>query len=367
MSSSPDVIVVGAGLIGCAVAHALSRAGAAVCVLDAHVPGSGASQASAGMLCPYIEGEHDPVLQALGAESLALYDGFIARAQRDSAMAVPYVRDGPLQVADTDDAADALRHIAERLYLQGVPCQFMEGAAVHEIEPMATTQQAALLIEVHGAVRVRDLVEALRVAAVHHGTRFLHAERVARVLRAEGGLAVETHARTFSAPHVIVTAGAWSMQLPVESHPVIPTHPVRGQLLRLQTLGAALRRVVWGRECYLVPWGDEVLVGATSEQAGFDARATVAGVAHLCRAAQAVVPQLDEATFSEVRVGLRPGSPDGLPFIGASTHAPGLIYATGHYRHGALLAPLTADLVTRVVQDAAAPVPAALSAARFSL
>ena len=94
MSSSPDVIVVGAGLIGCAVAHALSRAGAAVCVLDAHVPGSGASQASAGMLCPYIEGEHDPVLQALGAESLALYDGFIARAQRDSAMAVPYVRDG---------------------------------------------------------------------------------------------------------------------------------------------------------------------------------------------------------------------------------------------------------------------------------
>jgi glycine oxidase len=365
--SSPDVIVVGAGLIGCAVAHVLSRAGAAVCVLDANVPGSGASQASAGMLCPYIEGEDDPTLQALGAESLALYDGFIARTQRDSDLTVPYVRHGTLQVADTAEGADALHHIAERLHAQGVPCQFLDGAAVREVEPMATTQQAALLIEVHGAVRVRDLVEALRLGAIHHGARFLHAERVARVLRSEGGLAVETHVRTFGAPHVIVTAGAWSMQLPVEGHPIIPTHPVRGQLLRLQTHGPSLRRVVWGRECYLVPWGDEVLVGATSEEAGFDARATVAGVTQLCCAAQKVVPQLADATFSEVRVGLRPGSPDGMPLIGPSSHAPGLIYATGHYRHGALLAPLTADLVARVVQNAAAPVPAALSAARFSL
>jgi glycine oxidase len=131
--------------------------------------------------------------------------------------------------------------------------------------------------------------------------------------------------------------------------------------------GANVRRVLWCGHCYMVPWGDELLVGATMEEAGFDARATVAGVTHLCTAAQAVIPELAQATFSEVRVGLRPGSPDGLPIVGVSSHAPGLIYATGHFRNGALLAPLTADVVTDLVRDDAAPVPPAMHASRFNL
>ena len=142
---------------------------------------------------------------------------------------------------------------------------------------------------------------------------------------------------------------------------------MRGQLLRLLAARANIRRVLWGRSCYLVPWGDEVLVGATMEEAGFDGRATVAGVTHLCTAAQAVIPELADATFSEVRVGLRPGSPDGLPLIGASTRAPGLVYATGHFRHGALLAPLTADLVSQIISNPATEVPSSLAASRFDL
>jgi glycine oxidase len=362
------VIVIGAGLIGCAIAHSLARNGASVLVLDANSPGSGASQASAGMLCPYIEGTHDPTLQQLGADSLALYDTFVARVQRDSDLQVPYVRRGTVQVAHSDEGVEELRAVAQRLHAQGVPCQFVDdAAAVRELEPLATTQRAALLIDVHGAVRIRDLVEALRVGSLHHNATFLHAERVSRVSDRRGRLTVETHAHTFEAPHVVVTAGAWSMQLPVEGHPVIPTPPVRGQLLRLLVQGSNLRRVLWGRDCYMVPWGDEVLVGATMEQVGFDARATVAGVMQLCGAAKAMVPGLADAGFSEVRVGLRPGSPDGLPIIGISQRAPGLIYATGHFRHGALLAPLTAELVTRIVHDPSAAVPAAMAPSRFDL
>ncbi len=368
MSASPDVIVIGAGLIGCAIAHSLAREGASVLVLDARTPGSGASQASAGMLCPYIEGKHDSTLQELGAGSLALYDTFVARVQRDSDLQVPYVRQGTLQVADSEEAAAALADVARRLHAQGVPCQLLDDPAdVHEIEPLATTQRAALLIDVHGAVRIRDLVEALRVATLHHDASFVAGERVARVAAADGRLAVETQTRTYIAPHVVVTAGAWSMQLPIEGHPATPTPPVRGQLLRLVVSGSNVRRVLWGKGCYMVPWGDELLVGATMEEAGFDARATVAGVSQLCAAAQGVIPGLAQAGFSEVRVGLRPGSPDGLPIVGPSQRAPGLVYATGHFRHGALLAPLTADLVSQVVRNDGTAVPAALSPARFDL
>ncbi len=368
MPSPPDVIVVGAGLIGCATAHTLSRQGASVLVLDAGVAGGGASQASAGMLCPHIEGAHRPVLQRIGAESLARYDGFIHRVRSDSGMDVPYVRQGTLQVADTDEDAVALADLAETLHAQGISCHLATGEhEVREIEPMVRPHRAGLLIESHGAVRIRDLVDALRHASLHLGARYLFSERVERISLDGDHLAVGTHAQTLHARHVVVTSGAWSMTLPFDGHPPIPTHPVRGQLLRLQTTNSRLRRVLWGPSCYMVPWADEVLVGATEEHVGFDARATVGGVVQLCMAAQALVPALTDATFSEVRVGLRPGSPDGLPLIGPSRRMPGLVYATGHFRNGALLAPLTADLVADIVRAPETTVPEALAASRFDL
>jgi glycine oxidase len=368
VSSHPDVIVIGAGLIGCAVAHSLSRQGARVVVLDAGITGSGASQASAGMLCPHIEGAHDPVLQQLGADSLGRYDTFINRICSDAGVDVPYVRDGTLQVTDTDEGAADLARLATLLFSQGIPCQLADGpAAVNDLEPLLPPQRAGLLIESHGAVRIRDLLDALHQASLHRGVSFRYSERVERVSRDGTHLVLDTLAQTLRTDHVVVAAGAWTMNLQVADHPVIPSHPVRGQLLRLQMASGALRRVLWGSGIYMVPWGDEVLVGATVEHVGFDSRATVAGVMQLCSAAQRLVPSLADANFTEVRVGLRPGSPDGLPLIGASRRVPGLVYATGHFRNGALLAPLTADLVSDIVRDPSATVPPPLASARFDL
>jgi glycine oxidase len=128
--------------------------------------------------------------------------------------------------------------------------------------------------------------------------------------------------------------------------------PVRGQLLHLAWRGEPLRRIVWGRRCYVVPFTNQsVLVGATVEDAGFDERATVEGIRDLLDAVGGLIPGARRAAFLDVRVGLRPGSPDDLPIIGTPEGAPGLIYATGHYRNGVLLAPLTAAVVADLVLE----------------
>ena len=149
-----------------------------------------------------------------------------------------------------------------------------------------------------------------------------------------------------------MAAGSWAGHVEIEGAAPVPIRPVRGQLLHLGWPAPALRRVIWAPDCYLVPWSDgSVLAGATSEEVGFDERATVAGVRELIDATRRVAPAVSKASFQEARVGLRPATPDELPVIGPSAAVPGLVYACGHFRNGILLAPLTAALVGDLVVD----------------
>jgi glycine oxidase len=172
----------------------------------------------------------------------------------------------------------------------------------------------------------------------------------------------------FAAPLVVLAAGSWGGTIEIAGEPSEPVRPVRGQLVYLSWPELSLRRIVWGTRCYAVPWPDgTVLVGATLEDAGFDERATVAGVRELLDAMCEIVPAAWHASFTGVRVGLRPGSPDALPMIGRSEAVPGLIHASGHYRNGVLLAPLTAHLVSRIASgDESDPALAIVSPGRFT-
>ena len=150
----------------------------------------------------------------------------------------------------------------------------------------------------------------------------------------------------------MVAAGSWSGHIDIEGIPPLPVRPIRGQLLQLASDAPALNRIVWGPRCYLVPVSSgSILVGATVEDAGFDERTTVAGVRDLLDSACDLVPHLWQATFVGARVGLRPATADEMPIIGRSAKMPGLVYATGHYRNGVLLAPLTARAVADLVLD----------------
>jgi len=354
VSVSRDVVVVGAGIIGCAIAHELARRGASVVVTEMRAAGMGATQASAGVLAPYIEAAEGSALLDLTVRSLALYDDFVCSASADSGIAVPYRRTGTLDVALDEASMSAFRATAQRLSRRNVSAEVVDRIAVHEHEPqLADAALGGLLIPSHGFVSAPELTRALAAAARRRGVQIIEHGAVRCIARDGDSVSVETERGQVNGDTVVLAAGSWSGSIAIQGVTErMPVRPIRGQLLHLGWNGAPLRRVTWSPHCYLVPWDDgTLLVGATAEDVGFDERTTAAGVSGLLEAACALVPAAAGAAFLGARVGLRPASRDEQPVIGASRAMPNLMYATGHYRNGILLAPLTAKLVADAMLD----------------
>jgi glycine oxidase len=345
-----DVVVIGGGIIGCAVARELARRGVAVRLFEARTVGAGATRASAGILAPYIEGHDRGLLFDLGIRSLATYDDFVREVCDESGLAVEYRRCGTLEIATDGASAARLRQAAAA----DDHLQWLDSTEARGHEPaLASPIEGAVLAREHGYVSVPSLMDALAWAALRHGVQIEAAHRVTGVRFDAGGPTISTEDGTsWSAGAVVIAAGSWCGRLGVDDGAAAAVRPVRGQLLRLHWRGAPLSHIVWGPDCYVVPWQDQtVLVGATVEDVGFDERTTAAGVRDLLDAVCELLPEAWRATFLEARAGLRPATPDGLPFLGASRRSDRLIYATGHYRNGVLLAPLTAQLIADLIVD----------------
>jgi glycine/D-amino acid oxidase-like deaminating enzyme len=238
---------------------------------------------------------------------------------------------------------------ARNLAHAGVAHQLMSGRDAVRLEPALSPRLiSALLLPMHGYVRASELTTALAAAAVRRGAQFVTAS-VEEIQQRGGAVAVRTNSGTVESDAVVLAAGSWSSRITPFAPPV---RPVRGQLLYLHFNERPLSRVVWGTDCYLVPWRNgALLVGATVEHVGYDETATADGVARLLGASADLVATVPRARFETVRVGLRPGTPDELPLIGPSSTMPDVYYATGHYRNGVLLSPLTAKLVADLVID----------------
>jgi glycine oxidase len=306
------------------------------------------------VLAPYIEGHERGPLLDLTVRSLAMYDQFIADVRNESALDVEFRRCGTLEVAADDADAARLRAADEQYRRAGVELRWLSPSELRAIEPaLPDTVAGALLVPAHGYVAVPQLTEALTWAAMRHGAEIETAHRVASLRPIGARIEVLTDdGASWTANSVIVAAGSWSGHLALPDPAVHDVRPVRGQLIRLSWHGHALAHVIWGPDCYVVPWLDgTVLVGATMEEVGFDERTTAAGVRDLLDAVCELIPEAWRASFLEARVGLRPATTDGLPIIGRSTQIEHVFYATGHFRNGILLAPLTAQLVADLVLE----------------
>jgi glycine oxidase len=336
-SHSHDVVVVGAGVIGLGIAWRCRQRGLDVVVVDPD-PGRGAWYTSAGMLAPVTELHYgEDALLRLGLESAARYPDFVRELEDVTGLSVGYRRTGTLAAAwDGADLA-ALRDLHAFQLALGLQAELITGTELRGLEPtLAPGLPGALLAHGDHSIDSRLLHQALTVA-----TPEVIIARAVRVSGTEVGL---EDGRTLSAAAVVLAAGAWSSEL----RPGIGVRPVKGQTLRLHAAAGlpsrVVRATVKGSAIYVVPRADAtVVVGASSEEAGFDERPRAGAVYELLRDAQSLVPALSEAELVEVNTGLRPGSPDNAPIIGRAED--GLILATGHYRNGVLLTPVTADAV----------------------
>jgi glycine oxidase len=362
-----DVIVIGAGVIGSAVAHALARRGASVLVLERDRPAAHASGAAAGMLAPFTESHAEGPLLEIGARALERLRTVVEEVRDVSGIDPAFVERGILRVAGEEEAA-LLRERAAKLEPHGL--RWMDRQELHSLEPGVTAEAAgAIWSPNEGHLDPGLFTRSLVGAALARGARLevglpVHSLWIERG-RARG---VRTADGLRDGSNVVICAGAWSRIFEGELALEIPVDPVRGQMIELEAPGRASRPILWGSAAYLVPRRDgTLLVGATVERVGFDATVTAGGIESLLSGARAILPEAEGWRFRGARAGLRPATPDGLPLVGPIPGIHGVWLATGHHRNGILLAAATGEMIAEgIATGVACRETSFLSPARFA-
>ena len=354
-SEKPSVAVVGAGVIGLSIAWRLAAAGCRVEVFDRAAAGRGASHAAGGMLAACVETEPgEESLLPLTRASQDLWPAFAAELEAASGMAVDLRSEGTMVIALNADDAAKVRFLHDFQTGLGLPVEWLSGAEVRRREPYLQPGVAgALFCDGDHQVDNRKVAAALHAAALGAGAVIHEHTEVTRIeIRGGRAVGVRVGVRMVEADRVVLAAGAWSGSIEGLSPAVRPpVRPVKGQMLclRMDARMPLLRHVVWTPGTYLIPRLDgRLLIGATTEERGFDDRLTAGGQFALLEGAWRALPGIAELPIEESWAGFRPGSRDDAPILGLS-EVEGLVYATGHHRNGILLTPVTADSVARLI------------------
>jgi glycine oxidase len=373
-SSSFDVAVVGGGVIGLSVAWRAAQRGMRVIVLERAEPGGGASWVAAGMIAPISEARpKEKSLLALSLASARAYPRFVAELGDISGCDPGYLGCGTLAVARDRDEAEALeRELAMRVGL-GLPVGRLRPSEARRLEPgLAPAVRLALDVPDDHVIEPHALTSALGEALRRAGGELRAGCEVAEVCVSDGrvgGVRLASGDPVF-ADQVVIAAGVWSSSLEgIPADARVPLRPVKGQTLRMHDPSGPglLTRVLRMSPGYVVPRGDgRYVLGATMEERGFDTTITAGAMFELLRDAIDLVPGIGEWVVDGLVAGLRPGTPDNAPVLGPGA-VEGLQWATGHYRHGILLAPITADVLAATLAGEDLPeIAAAFGASRFA-
>lgn len=348
--AAPEVVIVGGGVVGCAIAFRLARDGCRVVLVERDAPGGGASGAAAGMIAPQAEAGAGSPLLDLGLRSRDIYPDWVEEIRALSGRDPGYRAAGLVVAALTEAEAEELAERRRWQSARGLRAEPVDRTAiVARFGEVGEEIREGMHLPDEAVVNPRRLVAGLAAGAERAGAEIRTGQGVRDIVVRSGCVrGVRIGEDRLAADLVILAAGCWTPRLARQVPDLPPVEPVRGQLVELVAGKAAPGCVLYTSAGYVVPRGEHVVVGSTSERAGFDDRPTAAGVEQLLSVASRLLPRLATAPFVSAWAGLRPDSPDGLPTIGFS-EVPGLLIATGHYRNGILLAPVTAELVADLV------------------
>lgn len=347
-AKSPDAVVIGGGVIGLAIARRAARGGLSVVVLERGACGAEASHAAAGMLSPLAEADGPGPFLDLLLAARSLYPAFAARIGDETGVDVAYNDAGTLFLSLREEDDAELEHRWSWQRAAGLCVERRTADETRRLEP-AVSPAVRFSLRFPGDHQVdnRLLGPALATAAERAGAEIRRGAEAVALLRAGDrvtGVELADGTRVHAGA-VVVAGGSWAGQLRGLPRPV-PVEPVHGQLVAMETHPPLLRHVVDSPRCYLVPRaGGRVIGGATMERVGYRKAVTPWGVRRLLDGAVEIAPALDHAPLVETWSGLRPGTPDGLPILGRDPDVPNLLYATGHFRNGILLTPLTGEAV----------------------
>ena len=344
MSRTPDVVVVGGGVIGASCAWHLARAGRGVKLVERGEQGGEAWRASAGMLTPQVEVASDDALFELGIAGREFYRETAAQLLESTGVDIGFQETGILEVAVTDGEVELLKGRVAWQRQHGHQCEWLDAAEVRREWTWLGLTLGGQFAPHDGAVDPVRLVEALRMDAARAGAELV-TDQVNALTRSNGRVTGVQGREWHPADHVILAAGAWTGRITNLPRP-ISVEPVRGQLMAYRWPKGVSPAIVFGHGGYLLSRGDEAIVGSTIEHAGFSAEVTETGLAIIRTRAERLMPSLSDQRELRAWAGLRPGTPDGLPIVGREPAVEGLWYATGHGRKGVLLAGVTGRMIS---------------------
>jgi glycine oxidase len=357
-----DAVIVGGGVIGCSIAWRLSQAGMRVVVVERGRIGKEASWAAGGILSPLAEADRADDFFHLCAASRVSYPDFARELREASGLDIEYRTEGTIYLALTDGDEEELEGRWQWQHEAGLNVKRLNADCVHKLEPMVSERlRWALKFPDDHQVDNRRLIKALEVAARRAGVTFLtHTEVVALSLDGEQVRGVITPRNELKAKTVIVAAGSWSSLIGARADDPGPKRyfsiePIRGQMVAIEMADRPLHHIIYSRRAYLIPrYSGYVIAGSTVEEAGYDARVTAAGIGSIIQRALEIAPGLGDQVIVETWAGLRPRVNrdyfrNEWPVLGEDARIGGLIHATGHYRNGILLTPITARAISELI------------------